>query len=38
VTPDVMWEGTPPGAYDKTADEAANLQIAALHDNQCKPN
>ena len=38
VTPDVMWEGTPPGAYDKTADEAANLQIAALHDTQCRPN
>jgi hypothetical protein len=38
VTPDVMWEGTPPGAYDKDADAAANLQIADLHDNQCKPN
>ena len=38
VTPDVMWEGTPPGAYDKAADEAANLQIAGLQDNQCKPN
>ena len=33
-----MWEGTPPGAYDKAADEAANLQIAGLQDNQCKPN
>jgi hypothetical protein len=38
VTPDVMWEGTPPGAYDKTADETANGQIAALGDKQCKPN
>ena len=38
VTPDVMWEGTPPGPFDKTADEAANQQIAALNDNQCKPN
>jgi len=38
VTPDVMWEGTPPGAYDKTADETANQQIAALGDKQCRPN
>ena len=38
VTPDVMWEGTPPGAYDKDADAAANQQIADLHDNQCRPN
>jgi hypothetical protein len=38
VTPDVMWEGVPPGAYDKTADEAANAQIAAMNDNQCRPN
>ena len=38
VTPDVMWEGTPPGAYDKAADETANQQIAALGDSQCKPN
>src|SRR5690348_1291495 len=38
VTPDVMWEGTPPGAYDKTAGETANQQIAALGDKQCRPN
>jgi hypothetical protein len=38
VTPDVMWEGVSPGPYDKTADEAANQQIAALNDTQCKPN
>jgi len=38
VTPDVMWEGTPPGAYDRNADAAANQQIADLHDNQCRPN
>jgi hypothetical protein len=38
VTPDVMWEGTPPGPYSKDADAAANLQIADLHDTQCRPN
>ena len=38
VTPDVMWEGVPPGPYDKAADETANQQIAALGDSQCKPN
>ena len=38
VTPDVMWEGVPPGPYDKTADETANQQIAALNDTQCRPN
>jgi len=38
VTPDVMWEGTPPGAFDEDADAAANQQIADLHDNQCRPN
>jgi hypothetical protein len=38
VTPDVMWEGVPPGAYDKAADDTANQQIAALGDSQCKPN
>jgi hypothetical protein len=38
VTPDVMWEGVPPGPYDKAADEAANQQIAGLNDKQCRPN
>ena len=38
VTPDVMWQGDAPGPYDKAADEAANAQIAALHDNTCQPN
>jgi hypothetical protein len=38
VTPDVMWEGTPPGPYDSAADAAANAQIADLHDNVCRPN
>jgi len=38
VTPDVMWEGSSPGAYDATADKAANEAISALDDNQCKAN
>jgi hypothetical protein len=38
VTPDVMWEGVPRGAYDKEADAAANAAIAALGDNVCRPN
>ena len=38
VTPDVMWEGTPPGPYDKALDATANPAIASLHDNLCKPN
>ena len=38
VTPDVMWEGTPPGPYNQAADEEANLQIAGLHDSLCRPN
>ena len=38
VTPDVMWEGDAPGAYDKAADALANNAITALHDAQCKAN
>jgi hypothetical protein len=38
VTPDVMWEGVPPGAYEKDADAIANRRIAALNDAVCKPN
>jgi hypothetical protein len=38
ITPDVMWQGTSPGAYDKAADSIANAAIAQLNDKQCKPN
>jgi hypothetical protein len=38
VTPDVMWQGTSPGAYDKAADLAANDAITQLGDRQCKAN
>jgi hypothetical protein len=38
VTPDVMWEGTSPGTYDKATDLVANDQITQLGDKQCRAN
>lgn len=38
VTPDVMWEGSSPGRYQRGADARANAAIARLGDHQCKPN
>ena len=40
VTPDVMWEGQAPGAYDATRDEAANAEQRKLlaGDSRCKIN
>jgi hypothetical protein len=38
VTPDVMWQGSSPGPYAAGADAEANLAIASLHDNLCRPN
>jgi hypothetical protein len=38
VTPDVMWQGDAPGAYDKVADQALNAQITQLGDKQCRAN
>jgi hypothetical protein len=38
VTPDVMWQGDAPGAYDKDLDLTANDAITALGDKQCKAN
>jgi hypothetical protein len=38
VTPDVMWEGSSPGVYDKQTDVLANDAIAQLGDRQCRPN
>jgi hypothetical protein len=38
VTPDVMWEGRAPGAYDRALDHEANAAIAALGDKQCHGN
>ena len=37
VTPDVMWEGNAPGAFDPSQQAAANDQIRSLGDRQCKP-
>jgi hypothetical protein len=38
VTPDVMWQGQAPGAYDKATDAQRNLAISGLHDSLCRPN
>ena len=38
VTPDVMWQGTSPGTYDKSADGIANDAITQLGDKQCRAN
>jgi len=38
VAPDAMWQNAAPGAYDKTADATANLELAALGDANCHPN
>jgi hypothetical protein len=38
VTPDVMWQGDAPGAYDKALDLQANDTIAQLGDKQCRAN
>jgi hypothetical protein len=38
VTPDVMWQGGAPGAYDKAADLLANDEITQLGDSQCHGN
>ncbi len=38
VTPDVMWEGTSPGTYDRAADQLANDGITQLGDKQCRAN
>lgn len=39
VTPDVMWQGQPAGAYDKTLDLQLNAEQRALYgsDSLCKP-
>ena len=38
VTPDVMWQGSAPGPYNKAADAEANDAIAQLGDRQCHGN
>jgi hypothetical protein len=38
VTPDVMWQGLAPGAYDKALDLQKNQLITDLGDRQCRAN
>ncbi len=38
VTPDVIWEGSAPGSYDKALDLQMNDEIASLGDKQCRAN
>ena len=38
VTPDVMWQGDAPGAYDKELDLQANDTIAQFGDKLCRAN
>ena len=38
MTPDVMWQGSSPGPYDKAADAEANDAITQLGDKQCHAN
>ena len=38
VTPDVYWDGTSPGAYDRDADLVANDAITHLGDKLCRAN
>jgi hypothetical protein len=38
VTPDVMWEGAAPAAYDPASESQSNSAIQALHDALCRPN
>ena len=38
VTPDIYWEGTSPGTYDRALDLLLNDEIRALGDGACKPN
>jgi hypothetical protein len=38
VTPDVMWEGTSPGTYDKAIDLQKNALITDLGDRKCRAN
>ena len=39
VTPDVLWQGTAPGRYNRAADARANAeQRAAFSDRLCRPN
>ncbi len=38
VTPDLLWQGSAPGPYDRVLDLAANAELQALGDGICRPN
>jgi hypothetical protein len=38
VTPDVVWEGRSPGAFDAARDAEANAEQLAMRDRLCRPN
>jgi hypothetical protein len=38
VTPDVVWEGVEPGAFDPAREADANAEQAAMRDRLCRPN
>lgn len=38
VTPDVMWQGTAPGAFDPTEEAQLNSVLTSLDDPSCRPN
>jgi hypothetical protein len=38
VTPDIFWQSSAPGPYDRARDLAANDEIRSLGSRQCRPN
>jgi hypothetical protein len=38
VTPDVVWEGVAPGAFDETREAEANEEQRQMRDRLCRPN
>jgi hypothetical protein len=38
VTPDIVWEGVAPGAFDEARDGEANEEQRQMRDRLCRPN
>jgi hypothetical protein len=38
VTPDIVWEGRAPGAFDEARDAEANAEQRSMRDRLCRPN
>jgi hypothetical protein len=38
VTPDIVWEGVAPGAFDEARDAEANEEQRQMRDRLCRPN